>query len=124
VLTSRGGNGAPHMTRLKLDLFDRRLAAYQRLKDAVAPIAASGKVTTEDTHQFAQAIRDMQFLFDKEVDTCLKQIYYAMLSKFALNAQLEQVDDKEKALLKSSELFQRITNGVYTEGAHGKVYAL
>jgi hypothetical protein len=38
-----------------------------------------------------------------------------MLSKFALDAQLEQVDDKEKALLKSSELFQRITNGVYTQ---------
>ena len=51
--------------KLKLELFDRRLAAYQRLKDAVTPIAASGKVTHEDTDRFARAMYDMRFLFDK-----------------------------------------------------------
>jgi hypothetical protein len=61
--------------KIKLDLFDRRLAAYQRLKDAVAPIAASGKVMTEDTDRFARAMHDMRFLFDKETETCVDQIY-------------------------------------------------
>src|SRR6476660_7859446 len=68
--------------RLKLDLFDRRLAAYQRLKDAVAPIASSGRVTQQDANHFAQAMRDMKFLFDKETETQVEQIYNAMLSKF------------------------------------------
>jgi ABC-type nickel/cobalt efflux system permease component RcnA len=55
--------------KVKLDLFDRRLAAYQRLKDAVAPITASGKVTLADTDRFARAMYDMRFLFDKETET-------------------------------------------------------
>jgi hypothetical protein len=95
ALTSRGGNGAQHMTD--------------------APVAASGKVTTDDMNRFAKAMRDMQFLFDKETETCVKEIYDAMLRKSALDAQLEHADDKEKALLKSSELFKRITHGVYTD---------
>lgn len=103
--------------RLKLDLFDRRLAAYQRLKDAVAPIAASGKVTLADTDRFARAMYDMRFLFDKETEACVDQIYRAMLDKLTIDTQLERTRarNKEKALLKSSELFKRITDGVFTE---------
>ena len=96
--------------RLKLDLFDRRLAAYQRLKDAVAPIAASGKVTLADTDRFARAMYDMRFLFDKETEACVDQIYRAMLDKLTIDTQLERTRarNKEKALLKSGD-------GVYTE---------
>jgi ABC-type nickel/cobalt efflux system permease component RcnA len=103
--------------RLKLDLFDRRLAAHQRLKDAVAPIAASGKVTLGDTDRFARAMSDMRFLFDKETEACVDQIYRAMLDKLTIDTQLERTRarNKEKALLKSSELFKRITDGVFTE---------
>jgi hypothetical protein len=82
--------------RLKLDLFDRRLAAYQRLKDAVAPINASGKVTNEDTDRFARAMYDMRFLFDKETDTCVDEIYHAMLEKHAIDAQAERARDKKR----------------------------
>ena len=67
--------------KVKLDLFDPRLAAYQRLKDAVAPIAASGKVTLADAERFARAMYDMRFLFDKETEACVDQIYRAMLDK-------------------------------------------
>jgi hypothetical protein len=103
--------------RLKLDLFDRRLAAYQRLKDATSPITASGKVTNEDTDRFARAMYDMRFLFDKETDTCVDEIYRAMLDKHTIDTQLERTRarNKEKALLKSGELFKRITDGVYSK---------
>jgi uncharacterized protein YhaN len=101
--------------RLKLDLFDRRLAAYQRLKDATTPINASGKVTNEDADRFAQAMHDMRFLFDKETDTCVDEIYRTMLAKHAIDAQVERARDKKKGYMKSSELFKRITHGVYTE---------
>ena len=82
--------------KVKLDLFDRRLAAYQRLKDAVAPISASGKVTNEDTDRFARAVYDMRFLFDKETDTCVDEIYRAMLAKYAIDAQVERSRDKKR----------------------------
>jgi hypothetical protein len=50
---------------------------------------------------------DMRFLFDKETDACVDQIY--------IDTQLERTRarNKEKALLKSGELFKRITDGVY-----------
>ena len=103
--------------KVKLDLLDRRLAAYQRLKDAVAPIAASGKVTLADADRFARAMNDMRFLFDKETEACVDQIYRAIIDKHTIDTQLERTRarNKEKALLKSGELFKRITDGVYTE---------
>jgi hypothetical protein len=42
--------------RVKLDLFDRRMAAYERLRGAVVPINASGRVKNADTDSFARAI--------------------------------------------------------------------
>ena len=114
ALTSRGGNGERLMTSFIGVL---RPSAYQRLKDAVAPIAASGKVTLADTDRFARAMYDMRFLFDKETEACVDQIYRAMLDKLTIDTQLERTRarNKEKALLKSSELFKRITDGVFTE---------
>jgi hypothetical protein len=101
--------------RVKLDLFDRRLAAYQRLKDAVAPINASGKVKIEDSDRFVSAMYDMRFLFDQEMEKFVAQIYDALLSKHALDLTDSPAADKEKRLKKSGELFTRITNGIYKE---------
>ena len=60
---------------------------------------------------------DMRFLFDKETEACVDQIYRAMLDKLTIDTQLERTRacNKEKALLKSSELFKRITDGVFAE---------
>jgi hypothetical protein len=101
--------------RVKLDLFDRRLAAYQRLKDAIAPVTGSGKVSNLDTDHFAHAMYDMRFLFDKDMETFVSEIYHAMLDKHALDPQIERAANKKKLLEKSSALFTRITHGIYTE---------
>ena len=98
--------------KLKLELFDRRLAAYQRLNDAVAPIVRTGKVTVEDARRFAQAMYDMRYLFDKETEDRVRDVYLAMTAKAAVDAQLEKADDKEKAVQKSYELFQSIVDGI------------
>jgi hypothetical protein len=114
----------------ELDLFKRRLAAYERLKIAVAPVNASGRVSNMDTDRFAQAISDMRFLFDKDLENFVSDIYDAMLKKHALDALLERVAGKEKALTdkaltdkaltakaltKSVELCSQITNGIYRD---------
>jgi hypothetical protein len=100
--------------KVKLDLFDRRLEAYRRLKDAVAPVNASGKVRNEDADAFAHAMHDMRFLFDEEMEGQVEQIYNAMLNKHALDLQLDSAADRKNALIKSSELFTCITKGIYT----------
>jgi hypothetical protein len=76
-------------------------------------VTASGKVRNEDCDAFAQAMHDMHFLFDKSIEREAMDIYHAMLRKHALDSQLDHAADRQKALIKSNELFVRITKGVY-----------
>ena len=98
--------------KLKLELFDRRLAAYRRLNDAIAPIVRSAKVTPEDATQFQRAMYDMRYLFDKETEDRVRDVYIMMTHKAALDAQLETADDKGKAVQQSHQLFQGIIDGI------------
>ena len=108
-----------------MDLLERRLRAYEQLKNAVAPVRASGAVSNVDADRFAQAILDMRFLFNTELEQFIDDIYDAMLKKHVLDTLLEKVADKEKsshdqalterALRKSEELFGQITDGVYRD---------
>jgi hypothetical protein len=71
---------------IEMDLFKRRLAAYEELKIAVAPVRAKGAVSKMDTDRFAQAMSDLQFLFDKDLESFVGGIYGALLTKHALDA--------------------------------------
>ena len=62
---------------------------------------------------FAQAMYDMRFLFDKAMEREVEEIYHAMLKKHALDSLLDHAPDRGKALLKSNELFVKITGGAY-----------
>jgi hypothetical protein len=118
-------NTAYKQWQTELDLFERRLAAYERLKIAVAPVNASGRVSNIDTDRFAQAMSDMRFLFDKDLEKFVSDIHDAMLKKHALDALLEKAAGKEqaltdkaltdRALTKSVELCSHITNGIYRD---------
>jgi hypothetical protein len=109
----------------ELDLFKRRLAAYEQLKIAVAPVRAKGAVSHSDTDRFARAMSDMQFLFDKDLEAFVGGIYGALLKKHVLDSLLEKAaaqelspTDKaltEKALRKSQKLSGQITNGIYRD---------
>jgi len=109
----------------ELDLFKRRLAAYEKLKIAVAPLRARGAVSQIDTDRFARAMSEMRFLFDKDLESFVGGIYGALLKKHALDSLLEKAAaqqrspaDKaltEKALRKSQELSGQITNGIYRD---------
>ncbi len=101
--------------RVKLDLFDRRMTAYQWLRQAVAPINASAKVKNEDSDNFVTAKRDMRFLFDKEMEDFVDGIYQAVLDKNALDEEMKDTGTRKQAIKKSSQLFTKITNGIYTE---------
>jgi hypothetical protein len=99
--------------KAKLEVSEDRHKAYQKLRDVVAPVAASGQVRNEDCDAFAQAMHDMHFLFNKSIEREAMDIYHAMVKKHALDSQLDHSADRQKALLKSHELYARITRGIY-----------
>jgi hypothetical protein len=109
----------------ELDLFKRRLAAYEQLKIAVASVHARSAVSQIDTYRFARAMSDMRFLFDKDLESFVGDIYGALLKKHALDSLLKKAAAQEqsstdkaltqKALIKSQELSTQITNGIYRD---------
>lgn len=109
----------------ELDLFKRRLAAYERLKTAVAPLRAERAVSRNDADSFARAMADMRFLFDKELELFVGGIYGTLLKKQELDALLTKAAARvsspaekvltEMAQRKSRELASRITDGIYRD---------
>ena len=107
----------------ELDLFKRRLSAYEQLKGAIRSLATSDAVSNFDTDRFARAMADMRFLFDEEFERFVSGIYDALLKKHALDALIKMAAGQEKAptdqaLLKqarekSRQLARQIHNGIY-----------
>ena len=107
------------------DLFKRRLAAYEQLKSAVRRVGASGAVYNVDTDRFAQAMSDMRFLFDEDLERFVGSIYDALLKKHALDALLEKAGGRDDAATDhdlietargiSRALASQITNGIYLD---------
>jgi hypothetical protein len=64
--------------RAVLDLFDKRLAIFNALSVVVSKIVALGRVSHQDEMEFAQATRQVDFLFGPEVKRYLDELYRAM----------------------------------------------
>ena len=118
-------NIAYRQWQAEMDLFKRRLAAYDQLKSAVGRVSAGGAASPVDTERFAQAMSDMRFLFDEDVERFVGGLYDAALKKHTLDALLEKANGHgrapadqaliEQALDKSRELASQISNGIYRE---------
>jgi hypothetical protein len=118
-------NIAYRQWQAEMDLFKRRLAAYDELKSAVGGVSADPASAPVDTERFAQAMSDMRFLFDEDVERFVGGLYDAALKKHALDALLEKVNGHgkapadqaliEQALDRSRELATQISNGIYRE---------
>ena len=118
-------NIAYRQWQAEMDLFKRRLAAYDELKSAVGGVSAGPAAAPVDTERFAQAMSDMRFLFDEDVERFVGGLYEAALKKHALDALLEKVNGHgkapadqaliEQALDRSRELASQISNGIYRE---------
>jgi hypothetical protein len=61
--------------KLRLELFDRRFAVYNALKELLQTITRSASVSVEDLNQFKIAASDAEFLFDDEIALYLKRVF-------------------------------------------------
>jgi hypothetical protein len=121
----RERNFAYRQRLAELDLFKRRFVAYEQLKSAVERLRTSGAVCNTDIGRFAQAMSDMRFLFDEDLEHFVSDIYDALRKKHALDVLLEKADGRanaltdqvlmDKALRKSRQLATQISNGIYRE---------
>ena len=109
----------------ELDLYKKRLSAYEELKRAVGPLRAAGQVSQDDADRFARTMSDMRFLFDKEFDSFVGALHGALVKKHALDALLEKAANyahspEDQALTdmakrRSRELASQITEAIDRE---------
>lgn len=105
-----------------LDLYEKRLSAYEELTRAVAPLRTVGQISRSDADRFARTMSDMRFLFDRDLESFVAGLYGALVKKHDLDALLEKAakyaqspDDKaltEMAWRRSQALASEITDGV------------
>jgi hypothetical protein len=109
----------------ELDLYRRRLSAYEELKRAIGPLRAAGHVSQDDADRFARTMSDMRFLFDKDFDAFVGGLHGALVKKHALDALLEKAacyahsaEDRaltDMARRRSRELTSQITEAIDRE---------
>jgi hypothetical protein len=60
--------------KIVLELFDKRLAAFQQIQAALVPIMRNGAATQEDFFAFARAVERCRFLFGDDVHEYLGEL--------------------------------------------------
>jgi hypothetical protein len=75
----------------ELDLYKRRVSAYEELKRAVGPLRVAGQVSQDDADRFARTMSDMRFLFDKEFDAFVGGLHGALVKKHALERRSREL---------------------------------
>ena len=127
-------NIAYRQWQAEMDLFKRRLAVYDQLKSAVGRVSAGGAVSPVDTERFAQAMSDMRFLFDEDLERFVGRLYDARLRSTPWTRCWRRPTVREGACRPRAdrasprriepELASQISNGIYREcRTYGKVHA-
>ena len=65
--------------KVVLDLFDRRLAIYHTVRDAIDAISSQGTVRPESIQKFVKAYEAASFLFGKDVCDYIDRLYLLAL---------------------------------------------
>lgn len=85
--------------KLKLDLFDKRLAIYETATAFIGEITRQGYVSPADPEQFLRDTREARWLFGHEIELYLNnRIYKPAIELQALQADNEQCGTKRTDL--------------------------
>jgi hypothetical protein len=96
-------------TRLRVDLYDRRLAVYRALREHLSQILTSGRVEHEWSLQLLRKTAEADFIFDKDAPRLIKEVYNRSVEMFAvqvkrdaapLGAEKTRLAEKHAELLK------------------------
>ena len=73
--------------RLKLDLFDRRLAIHSAARELIATVTSYGRIENKDTFAFLSGIQQARWLLNKRIVQYLEQELWPRVTK------LEELND-------------------------------
>ena len=91
--------------KLKLDLFDKRMAIYQQVSDTLSAIFLRGSLTIEEQAKYLNSIGPSRWLFGPRVHTYLSEMLWNQFMEF------EQFDSKNSESPGAPEMFPRNVRG-------------
>jgi hypothetical protein len=99
--------------RVILDLFDRRVAAYERLKPPIIHALRHGVVDPEQFSEFARAVQGAKFFFGKDVTDYLEQVaedlaQFETLSSRQDRLTVEQGESRMQLLSRLGDFFKEL----------------
>ena len=95
--------------RAVLDLFDKRMAIFNKLSVVVSKVVSLGSVSHQDEMDFAQAIREVDFLFGPQVKRYLDDLYRAMREHAVAEVKYKHGQEPIKAVQSQHVAFEKIT---------------
>lgn len=94
--------------KLKFDLFQRRLAAYESVQSFLVSIMTSGKVSAEALSKYAVGTSEVRWLYGPEISAFLREnVWGKALDLQCLDAELEGVpvsEERSANVRKQSEI--------------------
>jgi len=75
--------------KLRLDLFDRRYAVFEKIGDFIGSILTTGRVQQGKEIQFLVDTKAVSFLFGEDISEFVSEIYRKAVDLHALDAELE-----------------------------------
>ena len=71
--------------KLKLDLFDKRMAVYDAVREVLGFIASHGKITPGEQLKYMSGIRSAKWLFNQDVAEYLEKTLWGKIVDFELH---------------------------------------
>lgn len=94
--------------KLKLDLFDRRIAIYDAARTLIASVKTNGKANDEELRTLESGIRSARWLLDEDIETYFEnELRRKAVELLTLDNELQGLpagDQRDKNVRKQSEL--------------------
>jgi hypothetical protein len=93
--------------RLRHDLFERRIAVFNSIRDVLMEVARSSKVSDECWNKFVRGVETTEFLFDQEIARYVADLrnrvsqFKHVVELLAANAQVGEPEGKTFAQIRS-----------------------
>jgi len=84
--------------KLKLDLFDRRMAVYEAVRTMLGKATRAGKLTLEEEVEFLSGVQTAKWLFGPEVQTYLEKELWNKIVDFGYqNTMMASASGNQRA---------------------------
>lgn len=97
--------------KVVLELFERRLAIYDAIRDIIGEVTRTGVSPDEILHKYFKALDHVPYFFGEEVQNYLESVRLLMIDLNLANTMMEDPYDRERAkwVQMKHDRFSRIT---------------